>query len=36
VQTVSRKGFLGLADSAEALAESEGLLAHRNAVRIRR
>jgi hypothetical protein len=36
VQTISRKGFLGLADSAEAFAESEGLLAHRNAVRIRR
>jgi len=36
VQTISRKGFLGLADSAETLAEAEGLLAHRNAVRIRR
>lgn len=35
VQTISRKGFLGLADSAESFAESEGLLAHRNAVRIR-
>jgi len=36
MQTISRKGFLGLANSAENLAESEGLLAHRNAVRIRR
>ena len=36
VQTISRKGFLSLADAAETLAESEGLLAHRNAVRIRR
>lgn len=36
VQTISKKGFLRLADSAETLAESEGLLAHRNAVRIRR
>jgi len=36
VQTVSRKGFLRLASSAEAFAEAEGLLAHRNAVRIRR
>jgi histidinol dehydrogenase len=36
MQTISRKGFLGLANSAESLAESEGLLAHRNAVRIRR
>jgi histidinol dehydrogenase len=36
VQTISRKGFLRLANSAEALAEAEGLLAHRNAVRIRR
>ncbi len=36
VQTISRKGLLRLADSAEALAEAEGLLAHRNAVRIRR
>jgi histidinol dehydrogenase len=35
-QTVSRKGFLLLADSAETLAEAEGLLGHRNAVRIRR
>jgi histidinol dehydrogenase len=36
VQTISNKGFLRLADSAETLAESEGLFAHRNAVRIRR
>jgi histidinol dehydrogenase len=36
VQTVSRKGFLGLADTVETLAESEGLMAHRNAVRVRR
>ena len=35
VQTISNKGFLRLADAAESLAESEGLLAHRNAVRIR-
>jgi histidinol dehydrogenase len=36
VQTISRKGFLRLADSAETLAEAEGLLAHRNDVRVRR
>jgi len=36
VQTISRKGLLRLADSGETLAEAEGLLAHRNAVRIRR
>jgi histidinol dehydrogenase len=36
VQTISRKGFLRLADTVEALAESEGLMAHRNAVRVRR
>jgi histidinol dehydrogenase len=36
MQTISNKGFLRLADAAESLAESEGLLAHRNAVRIRR
>jgi histidinol dehydrogenase len=36
VQTISRDGFLRLANAAESLAESEGLLAHRNAVRIRR
>ena len=36
VQTISRKGFVYLADAAESIAEAEGLLAHRNAVRIRR
>jgi histidinol dehydrogenase len=36
VQTISRRGFQRLATAAETLAESEGLLAHRNAVRIRR
>ncbi len=36
VQTISRNGFLRLADAAETLAESEGLIAHRNAVRVRR
>ena len=36
VQTISSKGFLHLAETAETLAESEGLLAHRNAVRVRR
>ena len=36
VQNISRKGFLRLAKSAETLAEAEGLLAHRNAIRIRR
>ena len=36
VQTISRQGFQRLTDSAETLAESEGLLAHRNAVRVRR
>jgi len=36
VQSVSRKGFLRLANSVESLAEAEHLLAHRNAVRIRR
>jgi len=35
-QTISRKGFFRLADSAETFAEAEGLLAHCNAVRIRR
>jgi histidinol dehydrogenase len=35
VQTISRKGFLQLADAVETLAESEGLMAHRSAVRIR-
>jgi len=36
VQTISRKGFLHLADTVETLAESEGLMAHRTAVRVRR
>ena len=36
VQTVSRTGFRRLADAVETLAESEGLMAHRNAVRVRR
>jgi histidinol dehydrogenase len=36
VQTIARDGFLRLADTVETLAESEGLLAHRSAVRIRR
>jgi histidinol dehydrogenase len=36
VQDISRSGFLRLADTVETLAESEGLLAHRNAVRMRR
>jgi len=36
VQTITRGGFLRLADTVEILAESEGLLAHRNAVRVRR
>jgi histidinol dehydrogenase len=36
VQTISRKGFLRLADTVETLAESEGLMAHRHAVRVRR
>ena len=36
VQTIERKGFLRLADTVEILAESEGLMAHRNAVRVRR
>ena len=36
VQNISRRGFLRLAKSAETLAEAEGLLAHRNAIRIRR
>jgi histidinol dehydrogenase len=35
-QSISRPGFQRLADAAESLAESEGLLAHRNAIRIRR
>jgi histidinol dehydrogenase len=36
VQTIIRNGFNHLADAVETLAESEGLMAHRNAVRIRR
>jgi histidinol dehydrogenase len=36
VQTVTSEGFLHLAQAVETLAESEGLMAHRNAVRIRR
>jgi len=36
VQTITRNGFLRLADAVETLAESEGLMAHRNAVRVRR
>jgi histidinol dehydrogenase len=36
VQTIRRNGFLRLADTVETLAESEGLMAHRNAVRVRR
>ena len=36
VQTITRDGFHRLADTVETLAESEGLMAHRNAVRIRR
>jgi len=36
VQAISRNGFLRLADATETLAESEGLMAHRNAVRVRR
>ena len=35
VQTITRKGFLQLAETVETLAESEGLMAHRNAVRVR-
>lgn len=36
VQTISQEGFRRLAPVAETLAGAEGLLAHRNAVRIRR
>jgi histidinol dehydrogenase len=36
VQTITRSGFLRLADTVETLAESEGLMAHRQAVRVRR
>jgi histidinol dehydrogenase len=36
VQAITNKGFLRLAEAVETLAESEGLMAHRNAVRVRR
>lgn len=36
VQSITNRGFLQLAEAVETLAESEGLVAHRNAVRIRR
>jgi histidinol dehydrogenase len=36
LQTISRSGFHRLADTVETLAESEGLMAHRHAVRVRR
>ena len=36
VQTITSRGFLQLAEVVETLAESEGLMAHRNAVRVRR
>jgi histidinol dehydrogenase len=36
VQTIAHNGFLRLTDTVETLAESEGLMAHRNAVRVRR
>jgi histidinol dehydrogenase len=36
VQSISKIGFLRLADSVEAMAAAEGLLAHHNAVRARR
>ena len=36
VQTITRNGFLRLAHAVETLAESEGLMAHRNAMRVRR
>jgi len=36
VQTITRQGFARLADTVETLAESEGLMTHRNAVRVRR
>ena len=35
VQTINCAGFHRLADTVETLAESEGLIAHRNAVRVR-
>ena len=36
VQTIGRRGFNSLADAVETLAASEGLIAHGNAVRVRR
>lgn len=36
VQTITSRGFLQIAEVVETLAESEGLMAHRNAVRVRR
>ncbi|MGB2900821.1 MAG: histidinol dehydrogenase [Candidatus Acidiferrum sp.] len=36
VQSITRKGFLRLGHTVETLAESEGLMAHRNAVWVRR
>jgi histidinol dehydrogenase len=36
VQSITRKGFFRLGHAVETLAESEGLIAHRNAVRVRR
>jgi histidinol dehydrogenase len=36
VQTIGRRGFERLAGTVETLAASEGLVAHRNAVRVRR
>jgi len=36
VQTIGRRGFERLAGTVEALAASEGLMAHHNAVRVRR
>jgi histidinol dehydrogenase len=36
VQTIGRQGFERLAETVETLATTEGLLAHRNAVRVRR
>jgi histidinol dehydrogenase len=36
VQSITPDGYLRLAGAVETLAESEGLLAHRNAVRVRR
>lgn len=35
VQSITRKGFLRVDRTVETLAESEGLMAHRNAVRVR-